>query len=129
MTTPETYFISGKEYPITCEDDLQMACVEWARKEYPHYRKLLHHSPNGGNRNGREGAKFKAMGVVPGWPDLQLAVARGGYHSLFIEMKFGNGSLSQDQIDMIELLRSEGHKVVVHRSKAGFMDEVTEYLT
>ena len=69
------------------ESELQRACVRWFRMQYPQH--LLFHIPNGGKRNAREAAIFKAEGVVAGIPDLFLAEARHGHHGLFIEMKAG----------------------------------------
>ena len=39
---------------------------------------LLYAVPNGGYRNAREAARFKAEGVRSGVPDLCLAVSNGG---------------------------------------------------
>lgn len=63
---------------------------------FPQYRRLLFHIPNGGKRHGLEAMKFKAMGVVAGVPDLFFALARSGYHGLFIEMKKGGKRVNID---------------------------------
>lgn len=49
---------------ITNEDNLQATCFQWFWNSFPDLRRTLWHVPNGGNRNAREGAKFKAMGVI-----------------------------------------------------------------
>lgn len=87
------------------EDVEQQAVIQWARMSSGRYPELalLHHIPNGGNRNAREGAKLKRMGVLAGVPDLHLPAARGGYISLYIEMKFGGGRTSKGQQDFISL--------------------------
>ena len=46
--------------------------------------------PNGGKRNPAEAARFKAMGVKAGVPDLCLPVPMNGYAGLYIEMKYSN---------------------------------------
>ena len=69
-----------------------------------------HHSPNGGFRDAREGAKFKRMGTSAGYPDFVLPYARKGYHGLYIEVKrrYG-GKLSEAQIYWRDLLIREGY--------------------
>ena len=59
--------------------------------------KLLHHIPNGGNRDVVEARHLKQQGVKKGVPDLHLPVARGSYHSLYIEMKAETGRTSQNK--------------------------------
>lgn len=53
---------------------------------YPELR-LLHHIPNGGQRNKATAIALKRQGVKAGVPDLMLPVAKGGYHGLYIELK------------------------------------------
>ena len=77
------------------EDAEQETVIQWARicsGKWPEL-KLLHHIPNGGRRNAKEAAKLKRMGVLAGVSDLHLPVARGGYHSMYIEMKYEEGRL------------------------------------
>ncbi len=83
-------------------------------RQYPELR-LLHAIPNGGPRDKATAGKLRAEGVLPGIPDLHLPVARGGSHSLYIEMK-NPETRSQPSItqrDMHEALRAEGHDVRV----------------
>ena len=73
------------------EDTEQMGVIDWSNwntGRFPEL-KLLFHVPNGGKRNAAEAARFKAMGVKAGVPDLCLPVPRGGYAGLYIEMKYG----------------------------------------
>lgn len=70
----------------------------------------VHHSPNGGVRDAREGAKFKAMGTSAGWPDLILPYARKGYHGLLIEVKpVKGGELTELQKEWGAHLIKEGY--------------------
>lgn len=101
------------------EHDEQAALIRWVeyacRQEYP-ILKMLYAIPNGGERNKAVAAKLKAEGVRPGVPDLHLPVARGGYHSLYVEMKRRrSGNLSMDQKKWRDGLRNEGNAVVVCR--------------
>lgn len=79
------------------EDDLQIACVRWFSMQYPQYAPLLHHSPNGGRRNLREAARFKAMDTKAGFPDLFFCHPSGCCHGLFIEFKTAKGRQSEAQ--------------------------------
>jgi len=71
------------------EDNLTIASFKLIRNKYGvHTKRLISfHVPNGGNRNAREGAKFKRMGVVPGIPDIYVDKSCGGLHGLRIELK------------------------------------------
>ena len=85
--------------------------------------------PNGGYRSKKTAAILKAEGVKSGVPDLNLIIASGGYHSLYIEMKTETGDLSDNQKHFISLLRSEGHKVVVCRDNGQAVSEIFKYLS
>ncbi len=62
--------------------------IEWVRDFIPEVN-MLYHIPNGGKRNEREAAALKRQGVRAGVPDLCLPVAKGKYHGLYIELKYG----------------------------------------
>lgn len=99
-------------FGVPSEDAEQMAVIEWAELQAGRWPELamLYHIPNGGKRGKIEAARFKAMGVKAGVPDLCLPVARGGYHGLYIEMKRREGGrLSADQAEWIGSLRREGY--------------------
>lgn len=110
------------------EDRLHTACVRWFDLQYPHLRLRLHHSPNGGKRNLVEAAKFKAMGVRAGFPDLLLLVSRGGSPFLGVELKTSKGRQSEAQKAYQEEFEAMGAKYVVVRSVLQFIQVVTEYL-
>nr|DAO69060.1 MAG TPA: Nuclease [Caudoviricetes sp.] len=110
------------------EDDLQMQCVRWFRLQYPQLARLLHHSPNGGRRDAREGARFKHMGTQAGFPDLILLVASQGYHALLLELKTRTGRQQDSQKEYQQLAEAQGYRYVVIRSLDAFMDEVNTYI-
>lgn len=71
------------------------------------------HIPNEGKRSPSYGAKLKRMGLKKGFPDLFFPIPRGGYHGLFIEMKYGKGKLSDDQKEWLQSLSDSGYACYV----------------
>ena len=110
------------------EDALQKACVAWFDHAHPELSLYLHHSPNGGFRNASEAAKFKAMGVRAGFPDLVLLVPRGKRPFLAIELKYGRNGQSERQKAYQRALEAVGARYVVVRSLEEFCQVVDEYL-
>lgn len=74
---------------------------------------LIFHIPNGGQRNKTEARRLKTEGVKAGVPDLFLPVARGKFHGLFIEMKYGNNKATPKQREWIIELNKQGYYAVV----------------
>ena len=115
---------------IQYEANEQSALFEWAgwmRGKYP-VLDLLYHIPNGGSRNEREAANLKRQGVKAGVPDLCLTVARGGYHGLYIEMKYGKNKPSEHQKRWIDALRAQGYVAEVCYGWHQASELITEYL-
>ena len=110
------------------EDALQIACVSWFSLQYRQYARLLHHSPNGGKRNAKEAARFKAMGVRAGYPDLALHIARSGYNGLFIELKTATGRQTDLQKCYQIALEEQVYRYEVVRSLEQFQNLIREYL-
>ncbi len=111
------------------EDSLQMACVRWFSLQYPDLAILLHHSPNGGKRNAAEAARFKAMGVRAGFPDLVLMIARGPYHGLMVELKTSKGRQSEHQANYQRAVEAQGYQYVICRDVYQFADIIMGYMT
>jgi len=54
--------------------------------------------PNGGKRDPKEAARMKREGVLAGVPDVFIALKKGIYGGLFVEMKVqSGGSVSESQ--------------------------------
>lgn len=74
----------------TTEHNEQCLVVQWAAANEYRWPELrtLHAVQNwAGVKSPREGARRKKEGIKSGMPDLHLPVARGPWHSLYIEMK------------------------------------------
>lgn len=133
--------MSSVALPSPSEDAIQGACVQWFSLAYPSLRRLLHHSANEGKRTTRVvhthagtrvvcsgGARLKALGMQPGFPDLFLAVPRGGQHGLFVEMKSAKGTVRDTQREMLALLSEQGYATAVCRSLDEFRSVIDNYL-
>lgn len=95
----------------TPEADLQIAIVQWFNWAYPDHAKWLHHSPNGGERPAKEytnkrgkkiryspeGARLKAMGTKPAFPDLVLYHKNLGRVGVVAEVKRLGEEPTEDQ--------------------------------
>lgn len=107
--------MASSYYRKRSEDTEQEQVISWANwnlREYPAL-KWLHHIPNGGKRNKAEAARFKAQGVKAGVSDLFLPAARGGYHGLYIEMKYGKNKPTDKQEEFIADMQNAGYKATV----------------
>lgn len=93
----------------------QAALFRWAVLQPPESGiRLMMHIPNGGYRKPSEAARFRALGVRAGVPDIFLPVARGGYHGLWIELKRRRGGrVSGEQAGWIDALQKQGYACTV----------------
>lgn len=87
------------------------------------------HSPNGGYRDLIEAAKFKRMGVSPGFPDIEVPYARKGYHGLYIELKrMVGGKLSENQIGWRDFLMAQGYAWYEAKGAEECIKIISDYL-
>lgn len=106
---------------------LQVSCVKYFRLKYPKH--IIYAIPNGGARNIVVATNLKAEGVLSGIPDLHVPIARGGYHSLYIELKDGKkGRVSDTQKAVMDYLTTQGHLSVVARDLDTFMAVIDDYM-
>lgn len=122
-SAPRTTAAAPRKKPRKGEETSQKAVISWAKwipvpaatdiepgKKVSDY---LFSIPNGGSRDVREAANLKATGVKAGVWDLQLPIARHGYHGLWIEMKHGDNDLTDKQCEWGDRMRLAGWKMVV----------------
>ena len=114
----------------TPEYDLHCQVVAWLAVAMP-LGSIWHHSPNEGRHNVQYRSKQKAMGMRPGWPDLQLVVPFSHNLSgqreadIYIELKAPKGRVSAVQQEVIDQLLAAHRHVSVCRS----VDEVQDFLS
>lgn len=121
---------AARRKPIPHEGNEQEALFRWAafvRGRFPEID-LLYHIPNGGSRNNLEAANFKRQGVKAGVPDLCLPVARGKYHGLYIEMKYGKNKTSENQRKWLAALQRQDYAVAVCYGWQEAQELITKYL-
>lgn len=73
----------------------------------------MHHVPNGGKRDRATAVALKRQGVKAGVPDIVLPAARAGYHGLYIELKAGKNTTTENQRRWLEYLRQQGYYTAV----------------
>ena len=89
----------------------------------------MYHIPNEGKRSKAYGAKLRKEGLKEGVPDIHLPVARGQYHSLYIEMKRRSDSVtSQAQRRWIRNLKRQGNAAYVCHGWEEAVKVIEEYL-
>ena len=108
------------------ETELHKLLVKALEAKYPDL--LFWHTPNGGKRNPREGAKLKAMGTRAGVPDLFFPVPTGKHNGLFIELKGPRGRVSDHQKNMMASLTRQGYLCEVICEFERAMELIEEYL-
>lgn len=111
------------------EASLQSACVQWFNLQYPEYRGLLIHVPNGGSRNALEARNLKMQGVVAGVADLLLLLPRKVFGCLCIEMKTQTGIVRTSQREWAYKISQHGNLYKVCRSIDDFMATINDYLS
>ncbi len=115
------------------EEIEQARVVRWShnrevREVLPALR-WLHHSPNGGRRDGFTGAQMTALGVKRGFPDLILPVASNGAPGLVIEMKSATGATSPEQNEWLAHYTAQGWTTHVCRSAEEARDAICNFLS
>ncbi len=112
------------------EHEEQCALFAWAAANEAQAPELacMFAVPNGGYRPMTTAAALKAEGVKSGVPDCCLPVARGRYHSLWIEMKRKPNKPTAEQERWIADLRHYGHMAVCCYGAQEAIDAITHYL-
>lgn len=132
-----------KQKKVQREGQLQIACVQWFRLQYPAFSTLFFHPKNEAESYGKKIAINAAAGVVPGVPDLILALPsiryeenigdlsphKAFYHALGIELKYGHtNQQSARQKEFQAFWEAAGYKYVLCRSLEEVKQQVDDYM-
>lgn len=114
---------------VPSEHEEQVQFVSMVAIMYPAEAAMLFAVPNGANKSPAARQRFRAEGLRAGVPDMFFAVARGGFHGLFIEMKRRKGGVvSPEQKDYINALRARGYRAEVCRGCDEAIDVLSSYM-
>lgn len=137
------YTQKPQQKKVQREGQLQIACVRWFRLQYPAFSTLFFHPKNEAESYGKKIAINAAAGVVPGVPDLILALPsiryeesigdlsphKTFYHALGIELKYGHtNQQTAHQEDFQAFWEAAGYKYVLCRSLEEVKQQVDDYM-
>lgn len=108
----------------------QINLFRWAAHmtgQYP-VLDLMYHIPNEGKRSRATGGRMKAEGLKSGVPDICLPVPVGKYHGLYIEMKAGKNTTTENQDKWLAKLSGQGYFTAVCRGWEAAATVITKYL-
>lgn len=135
---PDTVSNKAQAHRVQREGGMQIACVKWFRLQYPAFSTLLFHPKNEADSGGGKRIAINAAaGVVPGVPDLILALPAEHpernyypcYCGLGIELKYGNtNNQSEHQKSFQKYWEGAGYKYALCRSLEDFIDVVNAYM-
>jgi hypothetical protein len=121
LTAPKPYI--PKEY------DEQVTVFAWAKYCKLDGVDLMYATLNGVRLPIGLARKMKKAGLCAGPPDINVDVARGGFHGLRVEMKREKGGeVSDTQKEWHARLRSEGYRVVVAEGANEAIQAIKTYL-
>ena len=107
----------------------QAKVIAWARaneRNYP-YLWMLHCSLNGVKMTKAQAGRAIAQGMLSGVPDLFLPVPKNGYHGLFIEMKHGKNTVTDNQEKFLQKAADAGYAVSVCYSAGEAIKRIEDY--
>ena len=114
------------------EKNEQMALIAWANLEAARTPELalLFAIPNQGPGRRNRGYLHSLIrqGLKPGVPDLFLPVARGRHHGMFLEMKYGRGTVSANQECWLKWLGEQDYHTAVCWTYEEARDAILSYL-
>lgn len=91
--------------------------------------KWLYHIPNGaGKLSYRQAGMLKKGGVKRGVADLFLPAMRNGFGGMYIEMKYGSNTLTQEQRIFKQDMFSAGYYCCVCYSWQDAVEQIENYL-
>jgi hypothetical protein len=113
---------------LTPEQVDHINLVNWFHKEFPHYADDFHHFANERRCTVQQGRLLKRMGVKKGVADFFLALPNNGKAGLWIELKVGEGRLSEEQKRFLARKLINGYEAVAVWGKKAAQAVILAYL-
>lgn len=111
------------------ERSSQVEFIAKVRGFLPHLARLVWAVPNQAARRGTTAPKLVAEGLEADTPDIFVAVPRGPFHGLFIELKREHdGTLRDGQDETLRLLSASRYAVAVAEGYAQAWSVLIRYL-
>lgn len=113
------------------ETEEQAALIAWADKTVIDgicIGDYLIHIPNEGKRGPKAAWDAKRLGLRKGVPDLFLALPRGGYAGLWIEMKSIGGKVTTEQQLWLLRLRNSNYRAEICEGLEAAKKALFQYL-
>lgn len=106
----------------------QAAVFDWWKNAYPKHIRLFHHSPMEGERKVVTGVFLKRQGMQCGYPDIAIAIPRGPFHGLYIELKVPPRKPTPEQLQMLKELSEQGYLAVICNGADAAIDQISNYM-
>lgn len=120
-------FVNLDNSKYKSESQHQAAVIKWFWNEFKELRGLLYHNFNN-PRNAVNGAQLVALGLMKGNPDLTLAVPRGDFGALYLELKKPGEKPRKDQVKQMDRLEKAGNKVAWADNAEDAAEIIVNYL-
>ncbi|WP_335919820.1 hypothetical protein [Shewanella algae] len=120
--------INGRKFAASHEHWEQVMLFDWLERFLPEYYLDFAAVPNAGKRTGKESCDMPAEGLRTGYPDITGDVAKGAYHGIFIEMKWGKNKPSEKQVEQLNRKRKRGYFACICYGFDEAKAVITEYL-
>jgi hypothetical protein len=109
--------------PTEAQESIKL--VQWCRIK----GLRIVHVPNEGKRSLANGYFMKRIGLVAGFPDYFLFMAKKGFYGLAIELKRTTSSnVTDEQRFWIEHLNEQGYKAVICKGADAAIEVIEDYL-
>ncbi len=109
------------------ETQEQIALFDWIRLK-PDLHPYSIHIPNEGRRSKFNGWILKRMGMRSGVSDVFIAVPRGTFHGVWIELKAGKNKATANQTKFIVDMLKQGYYAQVCMGAEEAIEVITSYL-
>ena len=119
---------------MTLEADTQKAIFKWFCLQYPAYKKCFQASLNGISLSGNIKSRArtisiaKSQGMCIGQSDIFLAVIRGGFAGLYVELKEGYNKATDDQLEFGQEMLRQGYDFEIATGFKACQDAIKRYM-